>query len=359
MFAGAGGTKHVIEQPPAVAAVLAAAGYDVLGHESRPVSVDRFVAGRDESTWEHFLAGSSNGNLFQSRRFLAYHPAGRFEDHSLLFRRHGELLAVAAGEAANHTWSAHRFSSHGGIAVMPGTSPSDALEIVHSLLTYARANGWSRLTMRFVPDAIAEETFLPVVWALSVLGFTQDSREMTWCLLPRFNSAEELLAAYEDGARRAVHKARKQGLLARESTDYGAFWDILADNLKQRHGVAPTHSIEEITRIRSLCPGEVQLHAVHDSAGQMLAGSVVFDVSAHCSHCFYFGQDYSFQSVRPMPLLMHHLNLEYAVKRKRRLNYGVFTAAGGTELNLGLSRFKESFATVPSIRRRFTWESTR
>jgi hypothetical protein len=59
-----------------------------------------------------------------------------------------------------------------------------------------------------------------------------------------------------------------------------------------------------------------------------------------------------------MALLMHRLNIEYAVQRRSKLNYGVITGQGGSELNLGLSRFKAQFAAVPAIRRRFTWEKS-
>jgi hypothetical protein len=113
----------------------------------------------------------------------------------------------------------------------------------------------------------------------------------------------------------------------------------------------------EIESLRLLCPGEIHLHGVDAADGRMIAGTVIFDISPTASHCFYFAQDYAFQHARPMMLLLHCINVEYALRRRRRLNYGVITAGGAKELNLGLSRFKSHFAATPSIRRRFYWEA--
>src|SRR5262245_36071928 len=96
---------------------LQALGYRLLGYEPAIVQVERYEPKRHRDLWECFISASANGNLFQTRRFLEYHPDGRFQDHSLLFRHDTDLVAVAAGEAANDAWSSHRFTSHGGIAV--------------------------------------------------------------------------------------------------------------------------------------------------------------------------------------------------------------------------------------------------
>lgn len=336
---------------------LRALGYTVLGYEPGELRVERFSRDQHRVLWEKFIPGTANGNLFSTRRFLEYHPAGRFEDHSLLFWRGQELFAVAAGEAVNGAWSSHRFTSHGGVLVRPRLSAAEALDVVYALLTYAQSQDWHKMTMRFLPDVLAESWFTTLVWALAIFGFSQDNREMTWCALPEFASEDALLDAYHESEFYAVRKAQKSGLSVRETDDYPGFYRILAAGLKERYHLDPTHSLAELARLRELCPGEMRLHGVHASSGQLIGGALIFDVSARGSHTFYLAQDYSFKLQQTMPLLMHSINVEYAVKRQRRLNYGVFTAHGGEELNVGLSRFKSKFASAPSIRRRFTWET--
>ena len=335
---------------------LQSLGYRVLGYQPQELRLERYRREAHRDLWEGFLPTTVNGNLFQARRFLEYHPEGRFEDHSLLFWRGDQLFAVAAGEAANGLWLAHRFTSHGGIAVRPHLSAAEALDVVFTLLSYAEAQGWTRLSLRFVPDILAEAPFTTLAWALSIFGFTEDSREMTWCAVPRFSSEQQLLESYHESEYYAVTKALRHGLMFRETDDFARFWQLLESGLKQRFEVAPTHSLAEIRTVCASCPGEVRLHGIYTPDGGLIAGGLIFDVSGTGSHCFYLAQDYAFQNLRAMPLLMHSINAEYAVKRARKLNYGVFTAHGAEELNLGLSRFKSKFSSVPSIRRRFTWE---
>ncbi|HEY7165097.1 MAG TPA: GNAT family N-acetyltransferase [Candidatus Binatia bacterium] len=336
---------------------LQRAGYRVLGCEPAEVRIERFRRSAHRELWDSFIARSANGNLFQTRRFLEYHPAGRFEDHSLLFWRGNELLGVAAGEIAGTEWSSHRFTSHAGIAVAPDLSGDEALTLVDALLSYAARHRWKKIFMRYLPDAIAENGFAPILWALSVFGFVEDSRELTWCLIPRFGCEGDLLASYHPSARRGIKRAQGEGLCVRASDDFGSFWKLLDGNLQQKFRVSPTHSLAEIESLQARCSGEVRLHAVHTAQGRMVAGTVIFDVSRTASHCFYFAQDYAFQRARPMMLLLHAINVEYALRLRRRLNYGVITACGARELNLGLSRFKSRFAATPSIRRRFYWEA--
>jgi len=333
-------------------------GYTVLGYQPGDIRVERYEPAAHRALWEGFIPTTANGNLFSCRRFLEYHPPGRFEDHSLLFWRDRELFAVAAGECAGGSWTSQRFTSHGGLLVRPRLSAAEALDLVYSLLLYAGAQDWRKLFLRFVPDILAESSFTTLVWALSIFGFSQDSREMTWCALPRFDSEEALLDVYHESEFYAVRKAVKSGLSVRETEDYPAFYSLLAAGLKARYEVAPTHSLSELETLRRLCPGEMRLHGVYTQEGVLIGGALIFDVSPHGSHVFYLTQDYAYKLSQTMPFLMHSINLEYTVRRKRKLNYGVFTAHGGEELNLGLSRFKSKFASDPSIRCRFNWERT-
>jgi hypothetical protein len=338
---------------------LRSEGYQVIGYEPGDLRVQRYRRDLHRDLWEAFISTTANGNLFQARRFLEYHRVDRFEDHSLLFWRGEKLIAVAAGEAVGDEWSSHRFTSEAGLAALPDLSAAEALDLVHTLLSYASRRNWKKLSMRYVPDALAEASFTTLVWALSVSGFSEHSRELAWCMLPRFASEDELIKAYHESARRGIAKALSAKLRAYETNDWANFWRLLTANLKGRFNVVPTHSLVEIECLRELCRGEVRLHGVHDERDRMIAGAVIFDVSRSASHCFYFAQDYDFQRARPMTFLMHHINTEYVVNRKRKLDYGVITAHGGEELNLGLSRFKSHFAAVPVIRRRYTWEKNR
>lgn len=332
-------------------------GYRVLGYQHQPLEVVRYDPQRHAAAWDAFIPRTVNGNLFHTRRFLSYHPPGRFEDHSLLFFDRGKLICVAPAEVRDGQWSAHRYSSHGGLAVLPDMRADRCLDIVWSLLTYAVEQGWRHLSMRFAPACLHRGSVEPLLWALEIFGFQEKGRELAWCFMPPpAQSEEELLARYSNGAHYAATKAIKDGLTVRISDDFPAYWALLEGNLRRKFNVAPTHSLEEILRIRQLCPGEIALWAVFNAENRMIAGSVIFEVAPNAGHMFYSAQDYAYQELRPTSLLMHELHVEYVVRRKGRLNLGVITACGAEELNLGLSWFKQSYAAQPFVRRSFSLE---
>jgi hypothetical protein len=51
-------------------------------------------AGVSDKEWDDFVAASDNGTIFHTRRFLSYHPQGRFPDASAVVRKNGKIFAV-------------------------------------------------------------------------------------------------------------------------------------------------------------------------------------------------------------------------------------------------------------------------
>ena len=48
-----------------------------------------------EERWDRFVLDKSiNGTILQTRRFLNYHPADRFDDNSLMFMKGTEIIGV-------------------------------------------------------------------------------------------------------------------------------------------------------------------------------------------------------------------------------------------------------------------------
>ena len=47
----------------------------------------------DQSCWNSFLERSKNGTFLLNRNYMDYH-ADRFDDHSLVVRRDGEMYAL-------------------------------------------------------------------------------------------------------------------------------------------------------------------------------------------------------------------------------------------------------------------------
>lgn len=73
-----------------------------------------------EAAWDRFvMQESGNGTFLQTRNFLNYHPAGRFEDASLIVtNEHDAIVAVVPAAVqqrdGKHTFVSHPGSTYGG-----------------------------------------------------------------------------------------------------------------------------------------------------------------------------------------------------------------------------------------------------
>ena len=56
-----------------------------------------------DDQWDRFVYQSVNGTIFHTCQFLSYHPKGRFEDASLIFRQEAELFALFPATRGNWT----------------------------------------------------------------------------------------------------------------------------------------------------------------------------------------------------------------------------------------------------------------
>ena len=75
--------------------------------------------------------------------------------------------------------------------------------------------------------------------------------------------------------RRGIRKAADAGLQFGPSTSWVRYWDLLTEALAERHHVAPTHSLAEITLLANRMPHRIGLYtATHD--GEIMAGVVMF-----------------------------------------------------------------------------------
>ena len=72
--------------------------------------------------WDTFLETIVNGTFLQSRRFLSYHPVGRFKDCSLIIYDQKKNLvglcpAVVQMESGRRHFVSHPGSTFGGLIV--------------------------------------------------------------------------------------------------------------------------------------------------------------------------------------------------------------------------------------------------
>ena len=305
------------------------------------LTITRFTE-QDADWWDDYVWQADNGTIFHTRRFLSYHPEGRFTDHSLIFKQKNSVKAVFPAVELqmdkDRVLYSHRGSSYGGF-VYRDAGIRDAFDMVEALKDYAKQQGFSRLLITLPPIVYMTRYSNYVDFALLKNGFRYLKREISSVLqLPE--SVDHILPMFKAEARTATRKSIKQGVQVRRSDDYAAYYRILKKNLMLRHNVTPTHSLEELERLAALFPEHIHLWGAFLDE-RMIAGVVNFICSNDTVLAFYISDDKTYQQYRSVNNLFYHI-FQWAVENRFKFfDFGIFTV--NEDPNWGLGKFKESF----------------
>ncbi|MEK7137620.1 MAG: GNAT family N-acetyltransferase [Patescibacteria group bacterium] len=310
-------------------------------------------------TWDAFVADSRNGTLFHTRRFLSYHPEGRFEDRSLLFFAGNRLLAVLPAvsvlDGTKKSLRAHAGSTYGGLVLSPRCSAAATCDVVAALLAFLHSQNFANAEfLRLTPAPLRRRFSDDQEYALLMQGFVVSRCELGSIIDLHGFTEDTLLSAFDTECRNEARQAGRAGVTVCTSDDYGAFYPLLEATLKHRHAVKPTHTLSELRHVASLFPKAMRLFgAFHD--GKLIAGMVTLDVTEQTIYTKYIAQNYAFQKMRPVNLLITEV-LRHALREgKVILDLGVSMDEESPKgINEGLIAFKEGFGARPV--RRESWE---
>lgn len=297
-----------------------------------------------DQIWDDFVRTSDNGTMFQLRKFLGYHPEGRFEDHSLYVLRNEKLFAVfpAIRQNRDGKWilNSHGGASYGGFVYPSQCNIRDAFLMIEKLLEYARIHLFDGIQITQAPLMYAKHLSNYLDFALIKHEFTYLKREISSIVDLRNPNAIE--QEFRPEARTALKKARKSGITIKRSEDYSAYYEILKKNLRMRHGVQPTHSLEELMDLAQRFPQDIQLWGAFLD-DRMIAGVCTFAANDQVILAFYISHDDEFQEYRAVNLLFATIMEESAKHGFSYLDFGIFTV--NMDPNWGLGRFKENFGS--------------
>jgi hypothetical protein len=285
--------------------------------------------------WNLFVAASKNGTFLFDRRYMDYH-SDRFTDHSLMFIDDQRLLAVLPAHIKDDTFCSHNGLTYGGLIMGWELRAAQTLDIFRMLNDYLRNLGIRRVHYKCIP------------WIYHRLPAEEDLYALYHVchatIVARDYSTNIFLGAnmrWERIRRRGITRALQAGITVEKSDDYGAFWQVLDDNLWRRHQVHPVHTLQEITLLHSRFPENIVLYqAVRN--GEVLGGVVLY-LSPQVVHAQYSSATEEGKKLGVMDLLydqiMHHDYSHYPY-----FDFGRSTEnADGSGLNEQLVFQKEGF----------------
>ncbi|UCG29350.1 MAG: GNAT family N-acetyltransferase [candidate division WOR-3 bacterium] len=307
------------------------------------MDINKFTE-RDRKHWEEFVAKSNNGTIFHTQDFLGYHPADRFKNHHLIIRDRTNIIALFPAVENSTTIVSHQGASYGGFVLKNDLGIHTIYLMVEHVVQYFRTHGFNRIVLTQPPLIYYRDPHQYIDFALMKNGFSYLKRDVTAVI--RLDTAEPL-ASFHGDARRSTKKAIREGVRVLFTDDYARFYDILKHNLGMRHNVTPTHSLEELNKLKKIFPEKIILFGAYIKE-KMVGGMVLFVTNPRVILAFYISHDQKYQNYRPMNLLFYEVIKWGRNQGYKYLDLGTFTL--NMTPNWGLGRFKENFAARGFLR---------
>lgn len=294
----------------------------------------RYTA-EQKGVWDDFVSKAKNGTFLFMRDYMDYH-ADRFIDYSLMFYKEKQLVALLPAHIAGTTFGTHEGLTYGGFLFSYQVTIDMVLEMFRILCCYLKENTEvTNIIYRTVPHIYHAYPSEEDLYALFRLEARLVQRKISSVILSGSEPPFRKLRI------RKLKQAQKEGLTVCSDGAYELFWPILEENLQERHGASPVHSLEEITRLYKLFPANIELHRVIDKENTTLAGCVIYTTD-NVAHVQYIGSTEQGRRLGALDLLFDNLIHERYVNKKY-FDFGTSVEDGGRYLNEGLIFQKEGF----------------
>lgn len=306
---------------------------DTLTHKLQSGWSFRPYSDADRVTWNQFVAESRNATFLFRREYMEYH-SDRFTDGSLMAYLNGKLSAILPASLRDDTLSSHGGLTYGGW-VLPRNriDGTEVMELFSAWISHSREMGLKRLVYKPLPYIYTLYPSQEDIFALTRHGFKiADVR-----LSSAVNMAQR--RPFNVTKRRQLRDTLNERLTVSESTDFRAYWRVLEECLRERHGAVPVHTCAEIERLATLLPGCIRLFTVSDADG-IQAGAVIFDTGL-CAHCQYIASTATGRDRNMLTLLFHQL-IGQEFPQAAYFDFGTSNDPVTGHINTGLLRQKFS-----------------
>ena len=292
--------------------------------------------------WDGFVLESNNGTMFHLQKFLDYHTPGKFRFDHLIFLKKGNIFAVLPGAIKNGVFESPIGASYGSI-VTKDVKFADALEIISSLLQYGKLNGINEFVLTSAPMIYETNMNQNLDFAMLWLGFNYQLHYISSAI--KLDKDSDIIERFSPTVRRNIKKTIKDFKLTVEINDrYDQFYPILIEN-KSRHNVKPTHSYEDLLKLKELMPDRLKLFMVYFE-GKPIGGSLMFYPNKNVALCFYNMLIYEYEKYKPIQRVMYEVVKDATENGYRYVDIGVSQdtkAENPMTPSMNLIEFKEKF----------------
>lgn len=292
--------------------------------------------------WDNFVLESNNGTIFHLQKFFDYHPKSRFNFNHLIFLDKDNIVAVLPGSRIDDLFESPIGSSYGSI-VTKDVKFAEAMEMVSTLIKYGKKVGIKEFLLTSAPRVYERHPNENLDFAMLWQGFNYDLHYISSAI--KLFPDQDIISRFQPTVRRNIRKSLRNSDIRIEINDrYDQFYPILLEN-KARHDVKPTHSLEELVKLKKLLPENILLFMIYYK-DEPIAGSCMFICNKQVALCFYNMLRYEFEKLKPIHRIMYEV-VKWATEQGfKYVDIGVSQdtkAANPMTPSMSLIDFKEKF----------------
>jgi len=294
--------------------------------------------------WDAFVKNAKNGIFMFERGFMDYH-SDRFKDNSLMFYDEDKLMAVLPASLHEKELRSHGGLTYGGFITSDKMKQHHMNDCFDALKNYMQQNNISKLIYKVIPHIYHKQPAEEDLYSL----YLNEAR-----LLKIEPSTTVLLKdtfKMPKGRKAQVARAKREGVIIKQSTDFDTFIDMENLVLAERHNTKAVHTADELHLLASRFTDKIQLWAA-EYQGKMVAGTLLF-VYDNVVHTQYLAADDTAREIGALDLLIKTLMNQFSAT-KTYFDFGISTENNGQFLNEGLIAQKEGFGGRTTIYQ--TWE---
>ena len=304
---------------------------------------------------DHFVECESvNGTFLQTRRFLNYHPTGRFTDASFALEKSGTIVAYFPGVAKEQTFVSHAGTTFGGpIIAKSFYSGSRLLEILKEADQHLISR-FKNIRFKITPAIFAEESPDLLEYMLEHMGYTRHTELSSYCIL---QSGVDPLENCDKECRRIFKKSEIEGIRfgnLEKTEDFETFYHFLEIS-KSKHNVHPVHTLLELYDLKdNRIPDHIRFRGIWDNDTLVAAMMLFRFEKTKTIHAQYIAPNPDYEKFQPTIALYVRVMREAALEGYQKISWGISTENGGEFLNENLHRFKESLGAKASVNAFYT-----
>lgn len=286
--------------------------------------------------WNCFNSASKNRLFMFDRGFMDYH-SDRFTDHSLLFYKDEELIAILPMNEKGNELFSHGGLTYGGFITNEKMKQHLMDECFDALLDYAKGKGIEKITYKTVPHVYHNQPAEEDRYSLFRSGANLLKIEPSTVV----NLKEPL--KMPKGRKAQISRAKREGVTVRELTapqDFYSFIELENSVLAEHHNTSAVHTGEELILLQSRFPTSIHLMGafLHE---ELVAGTLLFEYG-QVVHTQYMAANDTARRIGALDLIIHTVIEKYR-DDKLWLDFGISSENGGQYLNEGLISQKEGF----------------